>query len=158
MTLSLINHRSLPMGRGQFHLAWEFKLLLITLPVTNSLFSKISKSHVWVSIKPTARVLLIDLLVLLSQLVTGGWKWPLHYFSPWCNGYHCRKRTWRHVFKSWTRLIAFNIALIPLGKVWILLFTLQLWINSKADWVLQPCLGSQSRKKKTVNSNLLNSA
>ena len=42
-----------------------------------------------------------------------------HLFGkfPWCNGYHCRKWTWRHKFKSWTRLIAFHIALIPLGKV-----------------------------------------
>ena len=47
----------------------------------------------------------------------------------------------RHEFKSWTRLIAFHIALIPLGKVWILLFSLQLWVNSGADWVLQPWLG-----------------
>ena len=30
-------------------------------------------------------------------------------------------------------LIAFNIALIPLGKVWIQLFSLQLWVNSSAD-------------------------
>ena len=38
---------------------------------------------------------------------------------PWCNGYRRRKWTRRHEFKSWTRLIAFHIALIPLGKVWI---------------------------------------
>ena len=52
---------------------------------------------------------------------------------PWCNG--CRRRNWtrRHEFKSWTRLIAFHIALIPLGKVWIQLFSLQLWVNSRAD-------------------------
>ena len=36
---------------------------------------------------------------------------------PWCNGYHRRKWTRQHEFKSWTRLIAFHIALIPLGKV-----------------------------------------
>ena len=36
---------------------------------------------------------------------------------PWCNGYRHRKWTRRHEFKSWTRLIAFHIALIPLGKV-----------------------------------------
>ena len=29
-------------------------------------------------------------------------------------------------------LIAFHIALIPLGKVWIQLFSLQLWVNSRA--------------------------
>ena len=50
---------------------------------------------------------------------------------PWC---YCRgKWTRRHEFKSWTRLIAFLIALIPLGKVWIQLFFLQLWVNSRAD-------------------------
>ena len=38
-----------------------------------------------------------------------------------------------HEFKSWTRRIAFHIALIPLGKVWIQLFSLQLWVNSRTD-------------------------
>ncbi len=37
--------------------------------------------------------------------------------SPWFNGYRRWKWTRRHEFKSWTRLIAFHIALIPLGKV-----------------------------------------
>ena len=40
-----------------------------------------------------------------------------HKECPWCNGYCCRKWTRRHEFKSMTRLIAFHIALIPLGKV-----------------------------------------
>ena len=44
----------------------------------------------------------------------------------WCNGYRHVKWTWWHKFKSWTRLIAFYIALIPLGKVWIQIFSLQL--------------------------------
>ena len=52
---------------------------------------------------------------------------------PWCNCYRRRKRTRRHEFKSWTKLIAFHIALIPMGKVWIPLFSLQLWVNSRAD-------------------------
>ena len=52
---------------------------------------------------------------------------------PWCNGYRRRNWTRRHEFKSWTRLIAFHIALIPLGKVWMQLFSLQLWVNSRAD-------------------------
>ena len=56
-----------------------------------------------------------------------------HKRCPWCNGYRRRKCTRRHEFKSWTRLIAFHIALIPLGKVWIQLFSLQLWVNSRAD-------------------------
>ena len=41
--------------------------------------------------------------------------------------------TRRHEFKSWTRLIAFHIALILLGKVWIQLFSRQLWENSRRD-------------------------
>ena len=57
---------------------------------------------------------------------------------PWCNGYRRRKWTRRHEFKSWTKLIAFHIVLIPLGKVWIQLFSLQLWVNNRTDWVLQP--------------------
>ena len=52
---------------------------------------------------------------------------------PWCNGYCRRMWTQRHEFKSWTWLIAFHIVLIPLGKVWIQLFSLQLWVNSRAD-------------------------
>ena len=57
----------------------------------------------------------------------------------WCNGYRRRKWIRQHEFKSWTRLIAFHVALISLGKVWIQLFSLQLWVNSRADWFF--CLG-----------------
>ena len=60
----------------------------------------------------------------------------------WCNGYRHRKWTRRHEFKSWTRLIALHIALIPLGKVWTQLFSLQVWVNSRTDWVLQPWWGN----------------
>ena len=52
---------------------------------------------------------------------------------PWRSRYRRRKWTRRYEFKSWTRLIAFHIALIPLGKVWIQLFSLQLWVNSRTD-------------------------
>ena len=52
---------------------------------------------------------------------------------PWCNGYRRRKWTRRHEFKSWTRQIAIHIVLIPLGKVWIKLFSPQIWVNSRAD-------------------------
>ena len=61
---------------------------------------------------------------------------------PWCNSYRRWKWTRRHKFKSWLRLIAFHIALILLGKVWIQLFSLQLWVNSRADWGLQPWWGN----------------
>ena len=76
----------------------------------------------------------------------------------WCNGYCCRKWAQRHEFKSWKRLIVFLIALIPFRKVWIQLFSLQLWVNSREDWVLQPWWGNSSRRRKILNSNLLNSA
>ena len=67
---------------------------------------------------------------------------PIVWRCPWCNGYRRRKWTRWHEFKSWTRLIAFPIALIPLGKVWIKLFSLQLWVNTRTDWVLQPWWGN----------------
>ena len=51
----------------------------------------------------------------------------------YANGYRRWKWTRRHEFISWTRLIAFQIALIPLGKVWIQLFSLQLWVNSLGE-------------------------
>ena len=60
----------------------------------------------------------------------------------WCNGYRRRKWTRWHEFKSWTRLIAFHIVLIPLGKVWIQLFSIQLLVSSRADWFLQPWWGN----------------
>ena len=76
----------------------------------------------------------------------------------WCNGYRRGKWTRRHEFKSWTRWITFHIALISLGKVWIQLFSPQLWVNSRTDQILQPWWGILSRRRKTLNSNLLNSA
>ena len=62
-----------------------------------------------------------------NQAFVGFWR------CPWCNGYRRRIWTRRHEFKSWTWLIAFHIGLIPLGKVWIQIFSLQLWVNSRAD-------------------------
>ena len=50
----------------------------------------------------------------------------IHWRCMWCNSYRRWKWTRRHEFKFWTRLIAFHIALIPLGKVWIQWFSLQL--------------------------------
>ena len=77
---------------------------------------------------------------------------------PWRNGYRRRKWTSQHEFKSWTRLIAYHKAVMLLGKVWIPLFSLQLWVNSWADLVLQHWFGSQSRRRKTLNPNLLKPA
>ena len=56
--------------------------------------------------------------IILTQLCTL-YHMKLRWRCPWCNGYRRRKWTRRHEFKSWTRLIAFHIVLIPLGKVWI---------------------------------------
>ena len=44
--------------------------------------------------------------------------------------------------KTWTRLMAFHIALIPWGKVWIQIISLQLWVNSRAFRILQPWWGN----------------
>ena len=52
-----------------------------------------------------------------------------------------------HEFKSWMSLIAFHIP--PLRKVWIQLFSFQLWVNCRVDCILQPSLGNQSRRRKT---------
>ena len=60
------------------------------------------------------------------------WRW-LRLYCTWCNGYPRRIWTRRHEFKSSTWLIEFHIALIPLGKVWNQIFSLQLWVNSRAD-------------------------
>ena len=57
-----------------------------------------------------------------------------------------------------TRMIAFHIALIPLGKVWIQLFSIQLWVNSRADCVFWLWLGNLSNRSKTLSSNLVNFA
>ena len=74
---------------------------------------------------------LIDLLQVCYLLVY--WLSSVNWRCPWYNSYRRRMWTRRHEFKSWTWLIAFHIALIPLGKVWIQIFFLQLWVNSRAD-------------------------
>ena len=38
------------------------------------------------------------------------------------------------LFKTWMRLFAFHVVLIPLAKAWIKLFSFQLCVNSRADW------------------------
>ena len=77
-----------------------------------------------------------SVMPLVGNHLTNHWPWVVWFKEaeimgvgrwrcPWCNGYSRRKWTRRHEFKSSTRLIAFHIALIPLGKVWIQLFSLQ---------------------------------
>ena len=66
-----------------------------------------------------------ELLNLIDKMRKISWRYPhgimVKARCPWCNGYRRRKWTQRHGFKSWMRPIAFHIALIPLGKVWIIL-------------------------------------
>ena len=50
---------------------------------------------------------------------------------------------------------AFYIALMLFRTIHLQLFSLQLCVDSRADWVLQPQYGNQSRRK-SLNSNLLN--
>ena len=77
-------------------------------------------------------LILRDLIGLASPAVDVCNKFQL-WRCLWCNGYRHSKWTRWHEFNSWIRLIAFHIALIPLGKVWIQLFSLQLWVNSRTD-------------------------
>ena len=52
-------------------------------------------------------------------------------------------------FKSRTRLFAFHIALISLGKVWMQQFSMQPWVNKRFDWALYPWYSHWSRRRKT---------
>ena len=50
-----------------------------------------------------------------------------------CNSGRHKAWTQRYEFKSWTRLFAFNIALIYLGKDVYLTIVSPVWENSNAD-------------------------
>ena len=71
--------------------------------------------------------------VSLSHLPQRYLKQTIPRRNLWCNGYRCRKWTRRDEFKFWIRLIIFHIELIPLGKVWIQLFSFQVWENSRTQ-------------------------
>ena len=58
-------------------------------------------------------VIMFQLIPFLNFYSLSTWR------CPWCSRYRRRKWTQWHEFKSWTRLIACHIALIPLRKVWI---------------------------------------
>ena len=51
----------------------------------------------------------------------------------WYKGYWHKKLIQPLEFKSWMRLVAIYIALIHMRKVWIQLYSLQLWVNSRAE-------------------------
>ena len=76
--------------------------------------------------------------------------------SPWCNGDHHRKWTQQSEFKSWIKLFVCNSHTTNIfGKSMNL--TILLPTNSWADWALKSCHGNQSKRRKNLNSNLLNS-
>ena len=64
------------------------------------------------------------------------WFHPIHIYYGrvlLCNGYRLRKRTQWLEFKYWIRGFAFPIGQIPLGKVWILQYSLPPWVNGRED-------------------------
>ena len=68
------------------------------------------------------------------------------YFPSWlsCMSYHCRKWTDKSSSNPWRTCLYFTV-LIPLGMVWVQLFSLQ-WVNHWADWLLS--LGMVTSLKK----------
>ena len=84
----------------------------------------ISSNNSWkfVYFRNVSRIANIWYTVIWFQFFIGNTYYFKIYLSnisicPWCKGYRHRKWTRRHEFKSWTRLIAFHIDLIPLGTV-----------------------------------------
>ena len=113
-------HQSwLAKGLGLGLLCWGFKGVQEEIPSERPALFKSSQRHFHQDNAPVHNSILVTDYLTKRCL--------------WCNGYRHRIWTRRYEFNSWTRLIAFHIALIPLGKVWIQLFSLQLWVNSRAD-------------------------
>ena len=54
----------------------------------------------------------------------------IHFWWLLCYDYCCWGWTWQYEFKPWIWPFAFHITLI---KLWIQLFSLQLWVNNRAD-------------------------
>ena len=76
-----------------------------------------------------------------------------------CNGYLCWKWMQLSEFKACTSLFTFPIPLIHLGKVWTQLFSPNLClVISKTEKDFKPGYSNQSRRKRTLNSTMLNSA
>ena len=108
-----------------YYMFWHVCVSAYALIIIVSYSHQLSLS-IYLSIYLTlAFLFIVSCLSVCTSLIFGR--------CPWCSRYRRRKWTRRYEFKSWTKLIAFHIALIPLGKVWIQLFSLQLWVNSRID-------------------------
>ena len=66
----------------------------------------------------------------------------------WCNDYYHMRWTWLPKFKSWMSLFAFHIAIISLGKAWIQLFFLQLWIKIGQTGLFYPSIATSLEERK----------
>ena len=67
---------------------------------------------------------------------------------------------WRHqLCEIFTRFLPkwyiIHVMLIFLEKVWIQLFILWRWVNSRIDYAIKPWYGYRSRRRKTLNLNQL---
>ena len=66
--------------------------------------------------------------------------WLVSWLRSWkrssCHSYRRHKGIQQPELKSWAILFEFYITPIPLGKIWIELFSLQMWVNSRVNWVL----------------------
>ena len=77
--------------------------------------------------------------------------WKIFLFAIGClcsNACHHRKWMQQPGFNSWMRLFVFPIVPISLRKAWIQLFSLQLWVNSRADYAILLWHGNQFRSRK----------
>ena len=76
----------------------------------------------------------VDSLVRMVLIISGSLGNPWYMNIYYGVTYFRWKWIQRLVFKSWTRFFAFHIALILLRTIWIHLFSLQLWVDSRVNW------------------------
>ena len=105
--IQIIISTPFPMGREMFCSALKFRSWLFSLPVTDSSFSKITKSPVWLSLVSRARVLVIDRLLLVTQpgsrIASSG------QLSDWENN--------RRYTKDLAKILEFNLNVFNLIKI-----------------------------------------
>ena len=83
-----------------------------------------------------------------SVLAARHYYYHYYYICSCCNGYRRMKWIQGYEFKSWTRQFGFEMVLIPMGMVWIQLFSFQLWANSRSDWLFKLGIETSLREEK----------